>query len=194
MRKTTDKPIIPTFLPGITKTNPQPENFPQKRKAPHIMSNITFIKGDATSPQGKGTKMICHICNDIRGWGKGFVLAISRRWEQPEEAYRGWHKERANNDFALGAVQFVKVEPFIWIANMVAQHGIKSGSQGPPIRYEAVAKCLTKVAEKATEIDASIHMPRIGCGLAGGKWPKIEPLIEEHLCQRGLAVTVYEFE
>jgi O-acetyl-ADP-ribose deacetylase (regulator of RNase III) len=158
------------------------------------MSNITFIKGDATCPQGKGTKMICHICNDIGGWGKGFVLAISKRWAQPEAAYREWHKARADNDFALGAVQFVKVEPYIWVANMVAQHGIKRGSQGPPIRYEAVAECLRRVAEKAIELEASIHMPRIGCGLAGGKWPKIEPLIVEHLCQRGLSVTVYDFE
>jgi hypothetical protein len=37
-------------------------------------------------------------------------------------------------------------------------------------------------------------MPRIGCGLAGGEWSKVEPLIEEHLCGAGLAVTVYDFE
>jgi hypothetical protein len=24
---------------------------------------------------------------------------------------------------------------------------------------------------------ATIHMPRIGCGLAGGKWESVEPLI-----------------
>jgi hypothetical protein len=29
-------------------------------------------------------KLICHICNDLGGWGKGFVLALSRRWEGPE--------------------------------------------------------------------------------------------------------------
>src|SRR5271170_4651562 len=124
------------------------KKFPQQERL-RTMSNITFIKGDATCPQGKGTKMICHICNDIGGWGKGFVLAISKRWDEPEAAYREWHKTRADNDFALGAAQFVKVEPYIWVANMVGQHGIKRGSQGTPIRYEAVAKCLKRVAEKA---------------------------------------------
>lgn len=80
------------------------------------------------------------------------------------------------------------------MANMIGQHGIKHGSSGPPIRYEAVAKCLEKVAEKAKELGASVHMPRIGCGLAGGDWSKIEPLIEESLISSGIAVTVYDFE
>jgi hypothetical protein len=54
------------------------------------MSGIMYINGDAACPQAKGVKIICHICNDIGGWGKGFVLAISRRWEQPEAEYRAW--------------------------------------------------------------------------------------------------------
>jgi hypothetical protein len=37
-------------------------------------------------------------------------------------------------------------------------------------------------------------MPRIGCGLAGGDWSRIEPLIEESLVRRGLPVSVYDFE
>jgi O-acetyl-ADP-ribose deacetylase (regulator of RNase III) len=156
------------------------------------MSELVFIKGDATCPQAKGVKLICHICNDSGGWGKGFVLAISRRWKQPERTYREWYNHRGDNGFSLGAVQFVQVEPYIWVANMLAQRGTKRGSKGPPIRYEAVRECLGKVAERATELKASIHMPRIGCGLAGGEWSRIEPLIVESLCRRGLSVTVYD--
>jgi hypothetical protein len=44
------------------------------------------------------------------------------------------------------------------------------------------------------ELGASVHMPRIGCGLAGSKWTRIEPLIEQYLCGRGVTVTVYDFE
>ena len=156
------------------------------------MSEPVYIKGDATCPQAKGVKLICHICNDSGGWGKGFVLAISRRWMLPERTYREWYNDRRDNGFGLGAVQFVQVEPYIWVANMVAQRGTKRGSKGPPIRYEAVRECLEKVAERATELKASIHMPRIGCGLAGGEWSRIEPLIVESLCRRGLSVTVYD--
>jgi O-acetyl-ADP-ribose deacetylase (regulator of RNase III) len=158
-----------------------------------MSASVNYIKGDAANPQGKSIKIICHVCNDLGGWGKGFVLAISKRWEEPEAEYRSWHREGQNGGFVLGAVRFVKVEDHIWVANMIGQRGMKRGSSGPPIRYEAVAECLAKVAEKAKELNASVHMPRIGCGLAGGEWSKIEPLIDLHLISKGIAATVYDF-
>ena len=127
------------------------------------------VKGDATHPQARGNRIIAHVCNDLGGWGKGFVLAVSKRWREPEEAYRAWHKDRSKNDFGLGAVQFVQIEPYVCVANMVAQRGMKTGSNGPPIRYEAVRACLRKLAIEAKGLGASVHMPRIGCGLAGGR-------------------------
>jgi O-acetyl-ADP-ribose deacetylase (regulator of RNase III) len=158
------------------------------------MVEIAFIRGDATAPQGKGLKIICHVCNDLGGWGKGFVVAISRRWKEPEADYRRWHRERAQNDFGLGAVRFVQVEPFLVVANMIGQHGMKRGSSGPPIRYDALDRCLHTVGDKALELGASVHMPRIGCGLAGGKWERVEPLVVERLGRRGVAVTVYDYD
>ncbi|MEV0746499.1 macro domain-containing protein [Streptomyces sp. NBC_00184] len=157
------------------------------------MSEITYVRGDATSPHGKGVKLIVHVCNDLGGWGKGFVLALSRRWPEPEAAYRRWHRERAGNDFGLGAVQFVQVSPYVWVANAVGQRGMRRGSNGVPVRYEAIDSALGVVADRAAELEASVHMPRIGCGLAGGTWPRIEPLIEKRLTGRGIPVTVYDF-
>ncbi|MFF5489601.1 macro domain-containing protein [Streptomyces virginiae] len=156
------------------------------------MESLKIIAGDATNPQAKGPKVIAHICNDLGGWGKGFVLAISRRWPEPEREYRRWHRERAGNDFALGAVQFVHVRADIWVANMVAQRGMRTGSGGPPIRYEALERCLNSVAEHALAHHASVHMPRIGCGLAGGKWERVEPVISKTLGARDVATTVYD--
>ncbi|MEU5628713.1 macro domain-containing protein [Streptomyces tendae] len=156
------------------------------------MSGISYVRGDATAPSVKGVKMIAHVCNDLGGWGKGFVLAVSRRWPQPEAAYRAWHRDRASNDFGLGAVQFVQVEPYVWVANMIGQHGIRTGSKGVPVRYEAIGTALGHVADRAAELEASVHMPRIGCGLAGGKWSRVEPLISDRLARRGVPVTVYD--
>lgn len=157
------------------------------------MAEIRYLKGDAPQPQAKGNKIIAHVCNDLGGWGAGFVLAISKRWPEPEEAYRAWHKERSKNNFELGAIQLVQVEPYVWVANMVAQRGVKTGSEGPPIRYEAVRECLKKLAGEAKTLNASVHMPRIGCGLAGGKWERIEPIIAEELIEPGVETTVYDF-
>ncbi|MFF4349335.1 macro domain-containing protein [Streptomyces sp. NPDC001530] len=156
------------------------------------MSGIMYVRGDATVPSVKGVKVIAHVCNDIGGWGKGFVLALSRRWPEPEKAYRAWHRDRAHNDFGLGAAQFVQVEGYVWVTNLVGQRGIRTGSKGVPVRYEAIDTALGLLADKAAELGASVHMPRIGCGLAGGRWSRVEPLITERLVKRGLAVTVYD--
>ncbi|MER8043526.1 Appr-1-p processing protein [Streptomyces sp. NPDC094032] len=158
------------------------------------MSGIEYVRGDATAPRGKGVKVVAHVCNDLGGWGKGFVLAVSARWAEPEVAYRRWHRERAGNDFGLGAAQFVRVEPYVWVANLVGQRGIRAGrSSGVPVRYEAVDAALGLLADKAVELGASVHMPRIGCGLAGGRWARVEPLVAERLVARGIPVTVYDF-
>ncbi|MCX4579133.1 macro domain-containing protein [Streptomyces sp. NBC_01571] len=158
------------------------------------MSGIMYVRGDATAPSVKGVKLIAHVCNDIGGWGKGFVLALSRRWPEPEKAYRAWHRDRAHNDFGLGAAQFVQVERYVWVANLIGQRGIRTGSKGVPVRYEAIDAALERLADRAVALDASVHMPRIGCGLAGGAWSRVEPLITRRLVQRGLAVTVYDHE
>lgn len=71
---------------------------------------LQFIQGDATDPQAKGNRIIAHICNNLGGWGKGFVLAISERWPQPEEEYRRWHCSRSDNDFALGAEELLPTQ------------------------------------------------------------------------------------
>ncbi|MEH1163962.1 macro domain-containing protein [Micromonospora sp. CPCC 205539] len=156
------------------------------------MTPLTILQGDATNPQAKGRKVIAHICNDLGGWGKGFVVAISRRWPEPERDYRQWHRGRAGNDFALGATRLVRVTEGMWVANMVGQRGMKTGSAGPPIRYDAVERCLTSLADHAQALGASVHMPRIGCGLAGGTWGRMEPIVLRTLCARDIAVTVYD--
>ena len=165
---------------------------PMGRSGERGMATIRYIRGDATQPQARGNRVIAHVCNDLGGWGKGFVLAVSKRWPGPEAAYRAWHRDRSKNDFGLGAIRVVPVEPYIWVANMVAQRGMKTGSNGPPIRYEAVRTCLKRLAVEAQGFGASVHMPRIGCGLAGGRWEQVEPIILDELISRGVEVAVYD--
>ena len=153
---------------------------------------IKHILGDATMPEGEGPKVIVHVCNDLGKWGKGFVLAISRRWKTPEDSYRKAFSSPEKP--ALGDVQFVAVSDTITVANLIGQHGVaRKGSRGePPIRYLALRQGLEKVATFALAQGASVHMPRIGCGLAGGTWDKIEPLIHESLLLRNIPVFVYD--
>jgi O-acetyl-ADP-ribose deacetylase (regulator of RNase III) len=136
--------------------------------------NITYLKGDATQPQGDGNKIICHICNDKGRWGAGFVLALSKRWSAPEDAYR---KEKQH---FLGETMIVPVENDISVANMVAQHDTQYSPDGlAPIRYGALRACLAAVNDIAYRTNATLHMPRIGTGLAGGRWEEIEVILKD---------------
>jgi O-acetyl-ADP-ribose deacetylase (regulator of RNase III) len=156
------------------------------------VKSIRYVTGDATAPVGDGPKVIVHVCNDLGKWGKGFVLAISRRWNEPERVYKAAFRETQAP--ALGDVQFVPVEAAIVVANLIGQHGVATrANKTPPVRYEAIREGLARIAEHARVSGESVHMPRIGCGLAGGEWTRIEPLIVETLLVADVDVTVYDF-
>jgi hypothetical protein len=88
------------------------------------------------------------------------------------------------------------VGPLLWVANMIGQHGMRTGSKGVPVRYEAMDTALGALAVRAAELEASVHMPRIGCGLAGGKWERVEPLVAARLvgADMPIRVTVYDHD
>jgi O-acetyl-ADP-ribose deacetylase (regulator of RNase III) len=155
--------------------------------------SIEYKTGDATEPTGVGIKIIVHVCNDIGAWGRGFVLAISKRWSEPERRYRAWHAGKEGQPFALGEVQLVQVSESVWVANLVGQRDIRESNGAPPVRYDAIRTGLQKVALEARRLQASVHMPRIGCGLAGGDWEVVGKIVEEELANTGVPVTVYDF-
>ena len=162
--------------------------------------SIEYVIGDATDPIGDGPKILAHVCNDVGAWGAGFSGAISRRWRRPEQEYRDWYVASMRHPgsvlaFGLGNTWFTPTGEGIWVASMVAQHGTRGRDNPTPIRYDALADCLATVAEFAFDggfLVASVHLPRIGCGLAGGTWDRVEPIIAEELCGRGVAVIVYD--
>jgi O-acetyl-ADP-ribose deacetylase (regulator of RNase III) len=153
---------------------------------------IKYIIGDATQPAGSGPKIIVHVCNDIGGWGRGFVVALSKRWPEPEQRYRAWHRGEETAPFTLGEVLFVQVTDDIWVANLIGQRDVRAIGGIPPVRYEAVRKGLRRVAEEARRLEATIHMPRIGCGLAGGNWEEVGKIVDDELAKSGVSVTVYD--
>ncbi|MFW5700758.1 MAG: hypothetical protein ACOCWM_03625, partial [Cyclobacteriaceae bacterium] len=149
---------------------------------------LTYVKGDATNPIGEGHKFIVHIVNDAGKWGAGFVLALSKKWDEPEKKYR------SNKVHRLGRVEYVGVgDKDVTVVNMVAQHNTGIDENGDiPLRYSALVDCLRNVDEMCQIYGkpSSIHMPKIGSGLSGGNWEVIEQIIRE--CT-SVPVTVYEF-
>ena len=151
---------------------------------------ITYVIGDATHPIGEGEKYIIHVCNDVGGFGAGFVLSLSKRWKEPEKVYR----EQKN--YTLGKIEVIRVEKDICVVNMIAQHDVRpmkdsNGNIIPPIRYDALKACLITVNDIAVRTGATIHAPRFGAGLSGGDWNKIEQIIKETIT---VNVTIYDLK
>lgn len=177
---------------------------------------FTEQSGDATlANSGKGRKMIIHVVNSLGGWGKGFVLDINKRYgKEIGQEYRKWHKGRNNpdvqpenerNKFQLGGVQIIQATENIYIGNMLAQVGYKGNKKRSkpnpnsenqdniPLRYDKLRQCLENIVIECEELNIdSVHMPRIGCGLAGGNWNIVKEMIQEVICENGnLPVYVY---
>lgn len=148
---------------------------------------IHYKLGDATTPISRpGIRVLAHICNDEGKWGAGFSGAVSLRWKEPEDFYRSQFRF-AKNRFKRGEIQWVFVEPKLAVLNMIAQEGTRSLLNPKPIRYDALESCLNKAVAACHALEeergkaVTIHMPRIGCGLAGGDWSIVEPLLSEIL-------------
>ena len=158
------------------------------------MPGLHFVTGDATLPLGTRPAIVAHIVNRGGRWGSGFVVAVSRRWKTPEREYRDLDRAYAERQLyiPLGLVQLVQVEEGerpVWVANMVGQ--LTPGEATPPIRYDAVTACLRELTGIAQRLDADVHMPRIGSGLAGGDWTTIEGIIQRNLAN---AVTTFVYD
>ena len=150
---------------------------------------ITYLRGDATDPRTKPA-LVVQVVNDATpNWGgNGFAVAVRRRWPSVQSSFREFARKRG---LQLGAVHVTEAVPGIWVASMVAQKGYRS-SVRPKIRYAALWSALTKVAQDAERLNATLHMPRIGCGEGRGKWELISDLVRSECVCRGLSVVVYD--
>lgn len=184
---------------------------------------IKYVVGDATAPIDVPeavwykdndpelpvhSKVIVHVCNDLGRWGAGFVKALSKRFDKPyyniptpEQAYLDFAYGRqfhySTDDFRIGAVQVVPVEPTengnednLWVANLIAQRGIVNEHNPKPVEYMDgfwLGLALKKLRLQLGE-SVSYHMPRIGCGLGGSNWETIEPIIQEALPDEHIVV------
>lgn len=79
---------------------------------------------------------------------------------------------------------------------MIAHQGLRSQDGVPPIRYAALQSALDALVRYLDflggKYKVQIHGPRIGCGLAGGKWEQISAILETALCSKGYSVSIYD--
>jgi O-acetyl-ADP-ribose deacetylase (regulator of RNase III) len=185
--------VVNEAISWMMKDEELQDSLKEEAKNVSKRSDILYVKGDATDLHNSRPCVLVHICNDQGKWGKGFVLAVSRRWPIVRQSYQDWSQGKTSLPFILGAVQFIAVEDNLWIANLIGQHGVARRGSQPPINYDAIRIGLRRVGDFAKEHVASVHMPRIGTGLAGGKWSEIYPIIMEELVMKDIPVIVYDY-
>ncbi len=176
------------------------------------------VKGDVTKPDKAPDERIVipHVCNNLGGWGAGVVLAISKAFgDFPRNAYQ-WGLEHSQEKGELGNVYDAwinrkkgenppsTIKYDIMIANMVAQKGYIGKNNPRPLRYDALAKCMTTVRQNILSTNrnpifsnipiSGIHCPKFGGDLAGGNFEFIEELIKDCWLNYGIDVTVYEWD
>jgi O-acetyl-ADP-ribose deacetylase (regulator of RNase III) len=160
-------------------------------EAPDKSLAIRYLRGDATQPRGAGLRIVAQVVNDKAiTWGKGFSVAVRKKWPHAQKEFTEWILAR-KSEFKLGGVHYAALQDSLELASLVAQHGY-GPSLFPRIDYSALEECLSKLASHVKEAHVSVHMPRIGCGEAGGDWNIVSEIIDEQICRKGVEVTVYD--
>lgn len=147
-------------------------------------------KREPSSSQHRGEINRGLVNDKAIAWGGGVARKVATRFPDAEAAFKNEITRLALRD-RLGRVIFTTGNDEITIASLIAQEGY-GPSLFPRIRYEALRDCLEAVAERAQRVGASIHMPRIGTGSAGGDWGTVEELLDDVFIRAGLFVTIYD--
>ena len=154
-------------------------------------SPVSLAHGNVLEPRGSGPKILCQLVNDrARKWGGGVARKAAARFPDAEAEFARCIVEIPRDD-RLGRVIFARASNDMVIGSMIAQEGF-GPSLFPRIRYAALERCLHAIAERAMEDGASIHMPKVGTGAAGGDWDIIAEMVEDRLVRAGLVVTIYD--
>lgn len=130
-------------------------------------------------------QVIAHGCNCVGGYGSGVAGQLAKKWPDTRNAYLRQHN---SHGWELGFVQYVDIGDKI-VANCATQQNyVPRGVCHAD--YDAIWECMLKVKDYARVKKFSIAIPKLGAGLAGGDWTKIEGILIDVF--NDYDVTVYE--
>lgn len=144
------------------------------------------IKGDLISLAKEGKfDVIAHGCNCMVTMGSGIAKSIKQHFPQ---AFQADIRTRKGDKKKLGTCTYATIVPMnLIVVNAYTQYDYRG--KGVKVDYDAVRKCMKWIVEHFPR--ARIGLPKIGAGLAGGDWNKIQHIIEEEMSD--VDVTVVEY-
>lgn len=165
----------------------EPSNFP--------IPGAEYVSADILDFERTGEPVIiAHVVSDsARSWSRrGVANRLSTALPNTAQTFRAWAIADASN-LRLGNTHSVTREldgETLVVISMVAQEGFGPRWESR-LRYDALKVCLQRVADIALSMKATVHLPRIGSGQAGGRWDYVERLISSELATRGIRVVVH---
>lgn len=155
------------------------------------VKRVDYVQGDVFSARSSGPHIVCQLVNDrARTWGGGVARTSAKKYPIAHAKFAKWIGSLSLGE-RLGSLHLADVGGGRVLASLVAQHGY-GPSPIPRIRYAALQKCLSALAQEAIARHSTIRMPRIGMGESGGVWSRIEELIQSELISKGVRVTVHD--
>jgi hypothetical protein len=145
-------------------------------------------------PPGDEPLVIAHVVNDsARAWGRrGFAASLARRFPLAASSFRAWAVS-SEEHLRLGNAHISEQrlgERTVFVASLVAQQGYGPGAINR-LSNEALRSALEVVAETASASGATVLVPRLGAGQAGGRWDLVERDLTGELVARGIRVVVH---
>jgi len=131
----------------------------------------------------KGKKVaILHGCNCFHTMGAGIALYLKKKY--PAIFLADKYDTKYGDKNKLGKFSYYIVDDTLIIVNCYTQYKYGWGNNhADPV---AIQNSIKRVCENFP--DHYILMPQIGCGLAGGKWELIKPVVNLALKDRDAIV------
>lgn len=153
--------------------------------------NIIELKGDVLQSKAN---LICHQCNTLGIMGGGLALQVKRQAPSVFDEYKKLcdeHKE--NTSELMGCVQYCRFNEDSEIANVFGQNDVGYGERMTD--YDALKKAFADIREYAKSHKIStIAIPKyFGCGLAGGDWGVVLPIIRDSLYSLDGTLMIVDF-
>ena len=164
--------------------------------------SIHVVKGDIFNTH---CNIICHQVNCQGVMGHGIAKQVKEKYKGVFNEYKRYCDAHADNREAMpGEALIIDIDDGAavldwlvdkerkYIANIFGQLTYGTGLRTD---YKALVLGLEVVANFAKEHNLSVAIPyKIGCGLAGGDWNKVNILIEGVFAGTGLEVLMYRYE
>jgi O-acetyl-ADP-ribose deacetylase (regulator of RNase III) len=148
---------------------------------------MKIIKGDLIKLAKEGKfDVIVHGCNCFCKMGRGIAKTIKQEFPV---AYAADMKTMPGDQNKLGTYteNTIQIENHILVVvNAYTQY--KYWGKEANIDYKALRSCFKEISKNYFNL--RIGIPKIGAGLAGGDWDKIQGIIEEEMAGCDITLVV----